>query len=112
MAERTLELSGFIACGGDDTALCRAANGDRLAAKLRIVALFHRRGAENPWRASQARHRDRPDQRRQVYGAEEGASLAGVEDVPSQPCGWHCRNGPLCRADNLVPTALWIADHG
>src|ERR1700694_1110582 len=68
--------------------------------------------AENPWRASQARHRDRPDQRRQVYGAEEGPSLAGMEDVPSQPCGWHCRNGPLHRADNLVPTALWFADHG
>src|SRR6202158_1268957 len=27
-------------------------------------------------------------------------------------CGWHCRNGPLRRADNLVPTALWFADHG
>src|SRR6476620_4076344 len=68
--------------------------------------------AENPWRASQARHRCRPDQRRQVYGAEEGPSLAGMEDVPSQPFGWHCRNGPLRRADNLVPTALWFADHG
>src|SRR6202048_5136610 len=68
--------------------------------------------AENPWRASQARHRDRPDQRRQVYGAEEGPSLAGLEDVPSQPCGWHCRNGPLRRADHLVPAALWFADHG
>src|SRR6185369_17961715 len=51
--------------------------------------------AENPGRASQARHRDRPDQRRQVYGAEEGP--------PSQ--GWNtflCRNGSLRRADNLV----------
>src|SRR6185312_12840914 len=28
--------------------------------------------AENPWRVAQAWHRDRPDQRRQVYGAEEG----------------------------------------
>src|SRR5215475_9542165 len=26
----------------------------------------------HPWRASQARHRCRPDQRRQVYGTEEG----------------------------------------
>ena len=57
-------------------------------------------------------HRCRPDQRRQVYGAEEGTSLAGVEDVPSQPGGWHCRNGPLRRANNLVPTALWVVDHG
>jgi hypothetical protein len=28
------------------------------------------------------------------YGAQEGTSLAGVEDVPSQPCGWHSRDGP------------------
>jgi hypothetical protein len=67
--------------------------------------------AENPWRASQARHRCWPDQRRQVYGTEEGPSLAGMEDIPSQPCGWHCRNRPLRRANNLVPAALWIADH-
>src|ERR1700730_1108479 len=68
--------------------------------------------AENPWRASHPGHGARPDQRRQVYGAEEGPSLAGMEDVPLQPCGWHCRNGPLRRADNLVPAALWFADHG
>src|SRR3981081_1168545 len=68
--------------------------------------------AENPWGASQARHRWRPDQRRQVYGTEEGPSLAGMEDVPSQPCGRHCRHGPLLRAYNRVPAALWIADRG
>ena len=38
---------------------------------------------EDPWRASQAWHRCRPDQRGQIYGAEEGSSLAGMEDVPS-----------------------------
>ena len=43
---------------------------------------------------------------------EEGPSVAGMEDVPSQPCGRYCRNGPLRRADNLVPAALWFADHG
>src|SRR5258708_12353541 len=67
--------------------------------------------AENPWRASQARHRDRPDQRRQVYGAEEGPSLAGMEDVPSQPCGWHCPNAPLRRPANPVPTPLCFPHH-
>jgi hypothetical protein len=35
-----------------------------------------------------------------------------MEDVPSEPCGWHCRNGPLRRADDFVPAALWFADHG
>jgi hypothetical protein len=38
---------------------------------------------EDPWRACQAWHRGRPDQRGQIYGAEEGSSLAGMEDVPS-----------------------------
>src|SRR5882762_7837072 len=33
---------------------------------------------ENPWRASQAWHRGRPDQRGQIYGAEEGSSVAGT----------------------------------
>ncbi len=63
-------------------------------------------------RTSQARHRDRPDQRRQVSGTEEEPPIAGMEDVPSQSCGRHCRNGSLCRADNFVPTALWFADYG
>ena len=31
--------------------------------------------------------------------------------IKAQPCGWHRRNGPLRRADNLVPAALWFADH-
>src|SRR6185312_12960552 len=33
--------------------------------------------AENPWRVAQAWHRCRPDQRGQVYGAEEGTSVEG-----------------------------------
>ena len=42
-----------------------------------------------------------------------GPPSPGMKDVPSQPCGWHCRNGPLRRADNLVPAALWpIMSHG
>jgi hypothetical protein len=90
-------------------------SGKELAAYAGIDICRRRIGLDlnqHPWRTSQARHRDRPDQRRQVYGAAEGTSLAGVEDVPSQPCGWHCRDGSLCRADNLVPTALWVVDHG
>jgi hypothetical protein len=41
------------------------------------------------------------------------ANVAGFYALqPSwSPCGWHCCNGPLRRADNLVPTALWFADH-
>ena len=54
----------------------------------------------------------RPDHRRQVYGAGRGPASAGMEDVPSQPCRLALRNGPLRRADDLVPAALWVADHG
>src|SRR6266566_4543098 len=61
--------------------------------------------AENPWRASQAWHRYRPDQRSQVYGAEEGPSVTRMEDFPSQPCRWYCRDGPFRSSDNLVPAS-------
>src|ERR1700730_11463604 len=67
---------------------------------------------EDPWRASQAWHRCRPDQRGQIYGAEKGSSLAGMEDVPSQSCRRHRRDGPVRGADSLVPAALRLADHG
>src|SRR5260370_38931263 len=65
---------------------------------------------EDPWRASEAWHRCRPDQRGQIYGAGEGPSLAGMEDVPSYPCCWDCRDGPVRAADNLVSAALSLAD--
>jgi hypothetical protein len=34
------ELAGFVACGGDDATLAGIADGDRLAAELRIVPLL------------------------------------------------------------------------
>jgi hypothetical protein len=34
------ELPRFVACGRDNTAFPRSADRDRLAAQLRIVALF------------------------------------------------------------------------
>jgi hypothetical protein len=39
------------------------------------------------------------NQRGQIHGAEEGASVAGLEDLPSQPCGWHHRDAPVRGAD-------------
>src|SRR6185437_1669056 len=68
--------------------------------------------AADPWRVAQAWHRYRPDQRRQVYGAEEGPSVTKMEDFPSQPCWRYRGDGPFRGSDNLVPTALWVADHG
>src|SRR4030081_1742795 len=68
--------------------------------------------AADPWRASQARYRYRSDERSQVDGAGGGLTLAGVEDVPPQARGRHRGDGSVCHAYNLVPPALWIADHG
>src|SRR6476660_6743933 len=67
--------------------------------------------AENPWRVAQAWHRDRPDQRRQVYGAEEGPPVARMEAPPPHPSRPPPGDGPFRGSDNLVPTALWVADH-
>src|ERR1700732_2299957 len=36
------EFPRFVACGGDNAALARAADGNRFAAQFRIVALLHR----------------------------------------------------------------------
>ena len=38
------------------------------------------------------------------------ASLAGLEDVSSQSCGRHRRDGPVRCADGVVPAALWAFD--
>src|SRR3979411_3287647 len=35
-----------------------------------------------------------------------------VEDVPAQSCRRHRRDGSVRRADNLVPSALWLVYHG
>src|SRR6476469_660977 len=47
----------------------------------------------NSWRASQARHRNRTDQRGQVCQAERPA-IPGLEDVLPQSCRWHRGDGP------------------
>jgi hypothetical protein len=54
----------------------------------------------------------RPDQRRQIYGAQARIAVPGLEDVSAQPCGWHCGDGPVCRSDRLLPAALWAVGYG
>ena len=68
--------------------------------------------ATDPWRAPQARHRNRTDQRGQVYGQAKRPAIARLEDVPSQSCRRHRRDGSVRRTDNLVSFALWLIDHG
>src|ERR1700730_13015038 len=66
--------------------------------------------AADPWRTPQARHRYRTDQRGQVYGQAKSPAIPRLEDVPSQSCRRHCRDGSVRRTDNLVSSALRLVD--
>src|SRR3981081_2576077 len=68
--------------------------------------------AADPWRAPQARHRYRTDQRGQVHGPAKRPAIPRLEDVPSQSCRRHCRDGSVRRTDNLISSALRLVDHG
>src|SRR4029079_7042948 len=68
--------------------------------------------ATNSWRAAQARHRDRTDQRGQVYGQAERPVIPGLEDVPPQSCRRHRGDGSVRRTDDLISLALWLVNHG
>src|SRR6267154_403912 len=63
------------------------------------------------WRASQARHRCRTNHRCKVYDGEgKGTAVPRVEDIPSQSRRRHRVDGPIRGSDNLIPTALRVAD--
>ena len=66
----------------------------------------------NPWGAPQARHRHRTDQRGQVHGQAKTPTISRLEDVPSQSCRRHRRDGSVRRTDNLVSPALRFVDCG
>src|SRR6266849_4938233 len=68
--------------------------------------------AADPWRVAQARHRNRADECGQVYGQATRPAVPRMEDIPPQSCRRHRRDGSVRRADNLVSSALWTADHG
>src|SRR6187455_2142776 len=68
--------------------------------------------ATNSWRAAQARHRNRTDQRGQVYGQAEMSAIPGLEDVPPQSCRRHRGDGSVRRTDDLISLALWLVNHG
>ena len=58
------------------------------------------------------RHRCRADQRCQVPGAQEGSTVAGLEDVPAQSCRWYRSDGLVRGADHRVQAPLRAADYG
>src|ERR1700730_18325415 len=68
--------------------------------------------ATDPWRAAQARHRDRTDERGSIYGQAERSAVPRVADVPPQSCRRYRRDRSVRRADHLVPSVLWFVDHG
>ena len=64
----------------------------------------------DPWRTAQARNRRWPNLGRQIYGEAQEASIARVEDLSPQPRRRDRIDGPVCRSDNLISAALWLAD--
>src|SRR5882724_6556305 len=68
--------------------------------------------AADPWRTPQARHRYRTDQRGQVHGQAKRPAIPRLEDVPSQSCRRHRRDGSVRRTDNLIWSALRLVDCG
>src|SRR5260370_3820060 len=68
--------------------------------------------AGDPWRTPQARHRYRTDQRGQVHGQAKRPAIPRLEDVPSQSCRRHRRDGSVRRTDNLISSALRLVDCG
>ena len=64
------------------------------------------------WRTPQARHRYRTDQRGQVHGQAKRPAIPRLEDVPSQSCRRHRRDGYVRRTDNLISSALRLVDCG
>src|SRR6266478_6203447 len=62
------------------------------------------------WRASQARHRCRTNHRCKVYGEGKATAVPRVEDIPSQSRRRRRVDGPVRGSDNLIPTALRVAD--
>ena len=70
--------------------------------------------AADPWRTPQARHRYRTDQRGQVHGQAKRPAIPRLEDVPSQSCRRHRRDGSVRRTDNLFRLlyGLLIVGHG
>jgi hypothetical protein len=68
--------------------------------------------AADPWRVAQARHRDRPDHRRQVHSQAKRSAVPRLEDIPPQSCRRHRGDGSVRRADDFLSAAVWPVDHG
>src|SRR5262245_30352360 len=47
-----------------------------------------------------------------LHGEEEVTTVARLEDISSQPCGWYCIDGHVRRADGIVSIAVRIFDPG
>jgi hypothetical protein len=90
--------------------------GGRPAVSPEIRKLIREMSIANPlWgapRTPQARHRYRTDQRGQVHGQAKRPAIPRLEDVPSQSCRRHRRDGSVRRTDNLISSAIRLVDCG
>src|SRR6202051_2743561 len=68
--------------------------------------------AADPWRTPQDRYRYRTDQRGQVHGQAKRPAIPRLEDVPSQSCRRHRRDGYVRRTDNRLLYGFLIGGHG
>src|SRR5260370_26916310 len=65
-----------------------------------------------PFEIETAQMPNRADECGHVYGQATRPAVPRMEDIPPQSCRRHRRDGSVRRADNLVSSALWAADHG
>ena len=64
----------------------------------------------DPWRTPQAWHRRWSNLGRQVHGKTQETPISRLEELSPQPRRRDCIDGPVCRPDTLISTALWFAD--
>src|SRR3954447_25783962 len=65
--------------------------------------------SSHPWRAPQARHRCRPDFGCQVHGPTPAPTVAGLENVPPEPCRWDRLDRSVRGSDDLIAAAVRVA---
>jgi hypothetical protein len=60
-------------------------------------------------RTAQARDRRRPDHGCKIHGQEKTATVARLEDLPSQSCRRHHVDRPVCRPDDFVSAVVYAS---
>jgi hypothetical protein len=64
------------------------------------------RSAADSRRTAQARGRRRPNHGCKIHGQKKAATVARLEDLPSQSCRRYCVNRPVCRPHDFVSAVV------